>query len=181
MSRFGADLLARALAAVRSTPAPAPAPAAPSQAPHALSAIGVAAALCRRFEGLHLEPYLDPVGIPTIGYGATFYEDGRRVTLKDPPITKERAEQLLQWHLRRHFLPDVAALCPGADTPNRIGALLDFTFNLGAGNLRSSTLRRKVNAGHWDEVPAQLMRWNKAGGRVLRGLTRRRQAEIDVL
>lgn len=181
MSRFGADLLARALAAVRSTPTPGPAPAAPSPAPQALSAIGVAAALCRRFEGLHLEPYLDPVGIPTIGYGATFYEDGRRVTLKDPTLTKERAEQLLQWHLRRHFLPDVAALCPGADTPNRIGALLDFTFNLGAGNLRSSTLRRKVNAGHWDEVPAQLMRWNKAGGRVLRGLTRRRQAEVDVL
>lgn len=146
-----------------------------------MDALSVAAALCRRFEGLHLEPYLCPANIPTIGYGATFYEDGRRVTLKDPAITKERAEQLLQWHLHRYFLPDVAALCPGADTIGRIGALLDFTFNLGAGNLRASTLRRKVNAGHWDEVPVQLLRWNKAGGRVLRGLTRRRQAEIDML
>lgn len=146
-----------------------------------MDALTLAAALCRRFEGLHLEPYLDPIGIPTIGYGATFYEDGRRVTLKDPAITKERAEALLMWHLRRHFLPEVMALCPGADTPPRIAALLDFTFNLGAGNLRASTLRRRVNAGLWDEVPAQFMRWNKAGGRVLRGLTRRRQAEVDLL
>jgi len=146
-----------------------------------MSAITVAAALCRRFEGLHLEPYLCPAGMPTIGYGATFYEDGRRVTLKDQAITKDRAEQLMQWHLRNHFLPDVAALCPGADTAERIGALLDFTFNLGSGNLRASTLRRRVNAGQWDDVPAQLRRWNKAGGLVMRGLTLRRQAEIDVL
>ena len=146
-----------------------------------MDALALAAALCRRFEGLYLQPYLCSAGVPTIGYGATFYEDGRRVTLKDPAITKERAEQLLQWHLRRHFLPEVAALCPGADTPPRLAALLDFAFNLGSGNLRASTLRRKVNAGLWDEVPAQFMRWNKAGGRVLRGLTRRRQAEVDLL
>lgn len=146
-----------------------------------MDVLSLAAALCRKFEGLYLQPYLCSAGVPTIGYGATFYEDGRRVTLKDAPITRERAEQLLMWHLRRHFLPEVMALCPGADTPPRIAALLDFAFNLGAGNLRASTLRRKVNAGHWDEVPAQFMRWNKAGGRVLRGLTRRRQAEVDLL
>jgi lysozyme len=137
--------------------------------------------LCKRFEGLSLRPYLCPAGVPTIGYGATFYEDGRRVLMTDPPISKARAEQLLRWHLTRRFIPAAMALCPGAETPQQVAALADFAFNLGEGNLRTSTLRRKVNAGQWDEVPAQLMRWNKAGGRVLRGLTRRRQAEVDLL
>ena len=106
-----------------------------------MDALALAAALCRRFEGLYLQPYLCPAGVPTIGYGATFYEDGRRVTLKAPPITKERAEQLLLWHLRRYFLPDVAALCPGADTPPRIAALwIDDN-----GTLRSSaSLRDRI-------------------------------------
>lgn len=142
-----------------------------------MDAIQVAAELCRRFEGLYLRPYLCPAGVPTIGYGATFYEEGTRVTLTDPPITKERAEALLMWHIMRRFLPNVAKLCPGADTPGRIGALIDFAFNLGEGNLRASTLRRRVNDGDWEDVPPQLNRWNKAGGRVLRGLTLRRQAE----
>lgn len=141
----------------------------------------MAEALCKRFEGLYLRPYLCPAGVPTIGYGATFYENGRRVLMTDPPISKARAEQLLRWHLTRRFIPVVMALCPGAETPQQVAALTDFAFNLGEGNLRTSTLRRKVNAGQWDEVPAQLMRWNKAGGRVLRGLTRRRRAEVDLL
>lgn len=137
--------------------------------------------LCRRFEGFYPRPYICPAGVPTIGYGATFYEDGSRVTLKDPPITHARAEQLLQAQIRRRFLPAVARLCPGADSIERVAALIDFAFNLGEGNLGASTLRRKVNAGEWDEVPAQLLRWNKAGGRVLRGLTLRRQAEADLV
>lgn len=144
-------------------------------------AVRLAAALCRRFEGLHLHPYLCPAGIPTIGYGATFYEDGRVVSLFDAPITRERADQLLLFHVRRHFLPKTVRLCPGVDTPPRLAALVDFAFNLGTGNLRTSTLRRKVNNGDWDEVPTQLMRWNKAGGKVLKGLTRRRQAECTLV
>lgn len=143
--------------------------------------LAIAAALCRRFEGLHLKPYLCPAGVPTIGYGATFYEDGTRVTLKDPAISRERAEALLLWHLRNVYLPAVATLCPEVDDAERLAALIDFTFNLGAGNLKVSTLRRKVNAGQWDEVPGQLLRWNKAGGRVLRGLTIRREAEAAMI
>lgn len=146
-----------------------------------MDALVMAEDLCKRFEGLYLRPYLCPAGVPTIGYGATFYENGRRVMMTDPPITRQRAEQLLRWHLTRRFIPTVVRLCPGARTPQQVAALTDFAFNLGEGNLKNSTLRRKVNADLWDEVPAQLMRWNKAGGRVLRGLTRRRQAEIDLL
>jgi lysozyme len=137
----------------------------------------LAASLCRRFEGLYLRPYLCPAGVPTIGYGATFYENGRKVQLTDPPITRQRAEDLLVFHLRRHFLPKTIRLCPNVDTPHRLAALCDFSFNLGTGNLSASTLRRKVNAGEWNEVPPQIMRWNKAGGREMRGLTLRRGAE----
>lgn len=144
-------------------------------------AIEVAAALARRFEGLYLTPYLCPAGVPTIGFGATYYEDGTRVQLIDPPITRERAETLLLWMVRTKYLPPVLRLCPGVDTPERLAALIDFTFNLGAGNLQVSTLRRKVNAGDWGAVPDELKKWNKAGGRVLRGLVIRRQAEADLI
>lgn len=141
----------------------------------------MAAALCRRFEGFRSQPYLCPAGVPTIGYGSTHYADGRRVTLQDKPISREAAERLLMLELERTYLKAVQSLCPGADTPERVAALLDWTYNLGAGNLRASTLRRKVNAGEWDQVPAQLRRWNKGGGRVLPGLVARREAEIGLL
>ena len=144
-------------------------------------AVPVAAALARRFEGLYLTPYLCPAGVPTIGYGATFYEDGTQVRLTDPAITKERSEALLLWMVRTRFLPAVLRLCPGVDHPDRLAALIDFAFNLGAGNLKASTLRKRVNAGDWADVPAQLRKWNKAGGRVLRGLTIRREAEAALI
>lgn len=140
-------------------------------------AIDVAKALARRFEGFYAAPYLCPAGVPTIGYGATYYPSGDPVRLTDPPINRERAELLLAWQLETVYLPQVIRLCPGIDSPERLAAIVDFTFNLGASNLRTSTLRRRINAGQWDDVPAQLLRWNKAGGRVLRGLTIRRQAE----
>jgi lysozyme len=143
--------------------------------------VAIAADLAKRFEGLDLTPYLCPAGVPTIGYGATYYEDGRAVTLKDQPITKERAQALLLWMIRTKYLPAVAKCCPAADSPERIAALIDFTFNLGARALAGSTLRKRVNAHRWQDVPFELRKWNKAGGRVLRGLTLRREAEISLL
>lgn len=144
-------------------------------------AVQITAALCRRFEGLYLRPYLCPAGVPTIGYGATFYEDGRKVSMQDKPITKARAEVLLLWHIKHGFLPQVMRLCPEADTPERLAALVDFAFNLGVGNLKASTLRKRVNQGDWLDAQIQVMKWNKAGGKVLRGLTIRRTAERDLL
>jgi lysozyme len=144
-------------------------------------AIEVAALLARRFEGLYLSPYLCPAGVPTIGYGATYYEDGTAVTLADSPITRERAEALLQWQIRTRYLPAVLRLCPEADNAQRLAALVDFAFNLGTGALAASTLRRRVNAGEWSDVPAQLRRWVYAGGRVLRGLVLRREAEAQLV
>jgi lysozyme len=144
-------------------------------------AVEVAAALARRFEGCYLKPYLCPAGVPTIGYGATYYEDGARVTLFDPPITRERAESLLLWMIRTKYLPAVIQLCSGIDEPHHLAAIIDFTFNLGAGALSTSTLRRRINAGQWDDVPDELRKWVKAGGRVLRGLVLRREAEAILI
>jgi len=101
--------------------------------------------------------------------------------MKDPPITRQRAEELLLWMVRTKYLPTVMRLCPKIDTPERVAALIDFTFNLGGGNLKASTLRRRVNTGDWEAVPTELRKWNKAGGRVLRGLTIRREAEIALI
>lgn len=143
-----------------------------------MDAVEIAAALARRFEGLRLSPYLCPAGVPTIGFGSTFYEDGTRVQLTDPPITRERAEALLLWMVRKVYLPAVMRLCPGVDSPGRLAALIDFTFNLGQGKLKASTLRRRVNAGQWGQVPAELRKWVRGGGRVLRGLVTRREAEV---
>ena len=144
-------------------------------------ALQLAAALCQQFEGFRAVPYLCPANVPTIGYGATAYLDGRRVTLKDAPLSREAGLRLLMVSLERVYLPSVKRLCPGADTAPRIAALLDFTFNLGAGQLKASTLRRKVNAGDWDAVPAELMKWTRGGGRVLPGLVRRRAAEVALI
>ena len=146
-----------------------------------MDAIQIAAALARRFEGLYLSPYLCPAGVPTIGYGATYYEDGTRVQLTDPPITRARAEVLLLWMVRTVYLPAVVKLCPAVDNPQRLAALIDFTFNLGAGQLKASTLRKRVNAGDWDAVPGELRKWTRGGGRVLRGLVIRREAEAALI
>lgn len=133
-----------------------------------------------RFEGIELAPYLCPAGIPTIGLGATYYLDGRAVKLTDPPITREHAFALAVAQLRRDFVPHVARLCRGARTAGELAALVDFAFNVGVGALRASTLRRRVNDGPREDVPAQFMRWTKAGGRVLRGLVLRCQHRVGL-
>lgn len=144
-------------------------------------ALPIALALMRRFEGFYPKPYLCPAGVPTIGYGSTYYQDGTRVTLTDPAISRERAEALLLATVQAVYLPAVLKLCPGLDHPDRLAALIDFTYNLGGSALKGSTLRKRVNAGDWDAVPGELRKWDKAGGRVLRGLTIRREAEAALI
>lgn len=179
MSRFDASLLSRALSAVGLGSTPAEPESVQEPRDIRKLAIEIAAALCVRFEGYYSHPYLCPAGVPTIGYGATHYLDGRRVTLNDPPISKEAAYRLLLLMIERTYLPAVLTLCPGLinESANRLAAIIDWTFNLGAGNLRASTMRRRINEGAWDKVPAEILKWDKAGGRVLRGLQLRRQAE----
>jgi lysozyme len=144
-------------------------------------AVDVAAALARRFEGCRLRPYLCPAGVPTIGFGATRYPGGLAVCLKDPPITREIANDMLLHSVRTIYLPAVLKLCPGIDTPDRLAAIIDFVFNLGTGRLKASTLRKRINAGRWADVPHELRKWNKGAGKVLRGLTIRREAEASLM
>ena len=144
--------------------------------------LDLAAELCRRFEGFRSKPYLCPAGVPTIGYGSTYYADGRKVTLQDAPVTKEEADALLMAELQHTYAPGVLRLCPGlAAHPAKFNAIVDFCYNLGVGRLQTSTLRRKINAQDWDAAQEQLMLWTRGGGKVLPGLVKRRQAECALM
>lgn len=134
--------------------------------------------LIKSFEGLRLKPYLCSAKVPTIGYGNTFYENGKKVTLKDPEITESRATELLAWSLAK-FEQYVDSYCRDDINQNQFDALVSFCYNLGPANLKSSTLLKKVNTDPNDpSIEKEFLKWNKAGGRALAGLTRRRQAEL---
>lgn len=150
--------------------------------------LDLAVSLCKTFEGFYAKPYLCPAGVWTIGYGTTYYESGRRVTQLDPPITKERAEELLLWELTDVSARAVARLCPelfadavASNNWRAFNAITDFTYNLGSGRLQTSTLRRRLRARDFEGAKQELVKWNRGGGRVLPGLVRRRQAEVALL
>lgn len=136
--------------------------------------------LIKRFEGLELKPYKCPAGIPTIGYGNTYYPSGAKVKLTDPAITEIVAEALLKF-LLGSYEKDVDSFCRDDINQNQFDALTSFAYNCGPRNLKSSTLLKKVNANPNDPtIKAEFLKWNKANGRVLAGLTKRRQAEADL-
>ena len=138
----------------------------------------LAAELCRRYEGYRAKPYLCPAGVPTIGYGSTYYADKRKVTLEDQPMEEGAARALLMVELEHTYLPGVLRNCPVlAINERRCNAIVDYAYNLGVGRLQTSTLKRKINAQDWDGVQEQLMLWTKGGGKVLPGLVARRKAE----
>ena len=134
-----------------------------------------------RFEGLRLRPYLCPAGVWTVGLGSTRYLDGQPVRPTDPPITREHAYALAVEQLRRDYLPAVLRLCPGIDSYDRLAGVLSFTYNVGAGALQASTLRRRINAGDWPGAQVEMRKWCFAGGRRLRGLVIRRAVEAAML
>lgn len=133
--------------------------------------------LIKRFEGFSPTVYICPAGYPTIGYGHLVRE--HELDRYEQDITEQEAEDLL----RRDVQVAERAVLRLIDVPLTDGqydALVSFTFNLGAGALQRSTLRRKVNREEHADVPAQLMRWVWAGGKRLRGLARRREAEASL-
>lgn len=135
--------------------------------------------LIKKYEGCELKAYLCPAKIPTIGYGNTIYENGTKVKIGDQ-ITQQRAEELLL-HIGKYFETEIKKLVKVTLTDNQLGALLSFTYNLGVGNLRVSTLLKKINANPNDPaIKDEFLKWNKAGGKVLAGLTKRRQSESDL-
>ena len=126
--------------------------------------------LVKEYEGLHLTPYLCPANIWTIGYGHT------RTVRAGMRVTQEQAAQLLEDDLRIAERA-VERLVDVTLTDNQFAALVSFVFNVGTANFERSTLLKLLNRGWYEQVPAQLMRWNRASGEVLGGLARRRAAE----
>ena len=126
--------------------------------------------LIKKFEGCELYAYQCSAGVWTIGYGHTKdVEPGMQ-------ITKEDAEEILveELHEYESYINDFVT---APLSQNQFDALVSWVYNLGPANLKSSTMLKVLNAGDYDEVPAQMKRWNKAGGKRLEGLIRRREAE----
>jgi lysozyme len=144
--------------------------------------LDIAASLCKQYEGFRSKPYLCPAGVATIGYGSTYYSDGRKVTLQDPPMDEPAASALLMYELQHTYLPGTLRNCPILATDNkRLNAVVDFCYNLGIGRLQTSTLKRKINAQDWEGAKEELKKWNKAGGKVLAGLDKRRKSECNFM
>lgn len=141
--------------------------------------IQVGVDLVKHFESYSSAPYLCPAGVWTIGWGTTRYPNGRRVTAHDKPCSRKDAEYWLHHELNKAERV-VTDYCTAELNEYQRAALISFVYNLGAGAFIASTLRRRLNTGEFDDVPYQLSRWNKAGGRILRGLIRRRKAEIKL-
>ena len=153
--------------------------------------------LIKSFEGIpdgdpstvNLDPYLDPIGIWTIGWGHAI--SNGNAFLRGPAnralakslypggLTMDQAEVLLRSDLMDTG-KDVLGLVTVDLVDNQYGALVSFTFNLGLGNLRKSTLLRLLNGGDSDSASDEFVKWNRAGGKVMAGLTRRRLAERDL-
>lgn len=140
--------------------------------------------MAKRFEGFHLvphadpgraHPYICPAGFWTIGYG-------HLCDLKHPPISEAEAEDYLAQDMQT-ALSATLRYCPVLTTEpeDRLAAIVDFTFNLGAGRLQMSTLRRRVNQRDWLASAQELCRWIYGGGRVLPGLVARRRVEAALI
>lgn len=133
--------------------------------------------LIKRFEGYSDRPYLCAAGKPTISYGLTYYPNGKKVTMKDSKITKEEGDEMF-YKIVSNFAADVLKLVKTNITVNQLNALTSFAYNVGIGNFQKSTLLKLVNINPNDAMIAkEFLKWNKAGGRVLNGLTNRRIVE----
>lgn len=133
--------------------------------------------LIKEFEGFSDKPYNCSANVATIGYGNTFYPNGVKVKLTDKPITKEYANEIFKV-VADKFAADVLKSVKSKITVNQLNALTAFAYNVGLANFRRSTLLRLVNINPNDGMIAkEFLKWNKAGGKVLNGLTRRRIAE----
>ena len=133
-------------------------------------------AIIKHFEGFSSSVYKDPIGIPTIGFGSIWDEEGNRLTMDHKPVSKGEAENLLKRELR-HVESAITRLVTVPLTENQFSAISSLTYNIGSSRLKSSTLRQKINRRDYHGASAEFPKWRLAGGRVLKGLVRRRKAE----
>ena len=137
------------------------------------TALQLAGEMTKHHEGLRLKPYHDPVGYPTIGYGHLLSRTPWEPLKNFDRISEEQAYQFLLEDLSK-AASSVRTLCPVPLTEGQRAALIDFTFNVGGGNLQASTLRRLVNRGFMEDAANQFQRWVFARGVKLPGLVKRR-------
>lgn len=132
--------------------------------------------LIKSFEGFRSAPYRCPAGVATIGYGSTKYADGRAVSMDDPAITEAQGDAIMRATLGQ-YEDAVGRYVLAPLTQCQADALIDFAYNCGTQNLRTSTLLRKLNARDYAGAAGEFSRWTQAAGHVLPGLVRRRDAE----
>jgi len=126
--------------------------------------------LIKSFEGCELESYRCSANVPTIGYGHTAnVSDGDTCTLEEAETMLSEDLEEFENYVKKYVESDLEQ--------NEFDALVAWTYNLGPANLKESTMLQELNAGNFEEVPRQMKRWNRAGGEVLDGLIRRREAE----
>lgn len=140
----------------------------------------LAAKIIKKWEGFMPEAYLCPGGVPTIGFGSTRYENGDEVSMDDCDIDRKRGEEILL-HYIKEVADQVRSVLKHKLSDNQEAALISFTYNLGIGNLKRSTLLLLINGGPMNQnIPREFRRWNKAGGKVLAGLVARRDEEANL-
>ena len=136
--------------------------------------------LIKRYEGFKPKAYLCPANIPTIGYGSTYYEDGTKVKLTDNPISETRATSLLM-ALLVSYEKAVDSFCRDDINQSQFDSLCCFAYNVGVNALKKSTLLKKVNANLNDPtIKNEFLKWDKANGKALKGLTKRRLDEANL-
>ena len=135
--------------------------------------------LIKHYEGWRESPYLCSAARPTIGYGSTWDRHGNAVTLDHPDITEKQGEYLLQREVR-HSEEAIKRLITAELTQNMFSSLCSFIYNVGSGNFQKSTLRMKLNRGQYESAADEFPKWRKAGGRVIKGLVRRRKQEREL-
>lgn len=123
-----------------------------------------------------LDPYVCPAGIPTIGWGSTWWFDGSPITMETRGIARDEAQTLLERELN-HTTGAIRTLVKVPLNQNQFDALSSFIYNVGSGNFQSSTLRMKLNRGDYDAAQSEFWKWRRANGKILRGLVRRRAEE----
>ena len=134
----------------------------------------VGKSLIKSHEGFRAEAYVCPAGVVTIGYGTTTI-NGNSVTL-GTKITTDEADQFLEEDLKT-FEDAVNNLVRANLNQNQFDALVSFVYNVGVGNFKKSTLLKKLNAGDYSNASSEFLKWNRGGGKVLKGLSNRRKAE----
>lgn len=141
--------------------------------------------ILKKYEGFRASPYICPAGVPTIGYGNTFYPDGTKVKMTDVPISRDDAERILKQTVEKSFLPSLEKIPHwGEMSDGKRSALISFAYNLGAnfyGDMDNfGSITRDLRDKNWANVPTTLLKYRNPGSSFEEGLRRRRTEEGEL-